>query len=145
MDVLGLTIVALTHIALSCNLRRLLSFQCSTPCCASPQTTKSGLWERYSVVGLSKRSIAKTLLRCFPSPLFNGYILKLAVPNGVVVSPDSECTAALARPLVWSTCKWSGLAKKTFDFSSGTGIAPYPSKRLRWYCLEICFLHNPFL
>ena len=87
MDVLGLTIVAVTPIAVSCNLRPLLSLQCSTPCCASLQTTNSGLWERYSVVSLSKASIAKTLLGCFPPPLFNGYTLKLVVPNGVVVSP----------------------------------------------------------
>ena len=93
-----------------CNEARLL-------CVHSNQ--KIGFWERYTLVGLSWASIETTLLRCSPPPLFNGYTLKLVPSNGVVISTDFVCTAALTRQLVWSTFEWSGLTKKTSDFSLG--------------------------
>ena len=60
------------------------------------------------MVGLFQASVAKTSLRRFQPPLFNGYNLKLVALNGVVISRDSPCAAILTRP----------------DFSSGYWNCP---------------------
>ena len=115
MDFLGLT-----PIAVSCNLRPPLCFTMWRACCASVQTTKSGLWELYSAVGLSQASVAKTSLHRFQPPLFNGYNLKLVALMGWLFPQ----TLHVRRLLVGQISL------------RGTGIAPYLSKRLSWYYLE---------